>query len=298
LIVSALAAAVSVFAFVWLYRDSLLRGIDTRNAQFLAAFLMVLAVAGAVALALPEEQTEKYLEPDEVKLLVLAGLAAAVGSIVLAAVYWASNRAEPGRVAICPQCGSEIPYGVSVCPSCGHSLAQERSTKEAPDEGDKFDEDAIEDIGHLGEPPAQYPGAAPDPVAQAGTLISGSEGGRVAEHLAWLAVLQGPGTQRGKIHLLGDETRIGRGVKTACHVVVADPLVSDDHALIRWRDGAFLLADMVSSTTTYVNGSRIDRCLVNDRDEIRVGETEFVFIQAVPDQREPHTSSTDAEEGE
>jgi pSer/pThr/pTyr-binding forkhead associated (FHA) protein len=77
--------------------------------------------------------------------------------------------------------------------------------------------------------------------------------------------------------LEGPVTSLGRSFSVD-GVVLEDELVSRRHAwLLRGEDGSWLLLDRGSSNGTRVGGRLVDRHLLEDLDEIRVGDTRLVF---------------------
>lgn len=74
-----------------------------------------------------------------------------------------------------------------------------------------------------------------------------------------------------------------------CDLTLDDPTVSRRHAEIRYEGGAFLLIDLGSRHGTYVNSSKIERHVLNLRDEVRFGGQDgpvLIFGE------NPHTSPT------
>ncbi|PYV09493.1 MAG: hypothetical protein DMG07_23085, partial [Acidobacteria bacterium] len=67
-----------------------------------------------------------------------------------------------------------------------------------------------------------------------------------------------------------DLIRIGR--KSDNDVVLDDSVVSSSHAEIRRREGRYVLTDLGSTNGTFLNGKRIERYALNDRDSIQIGE--------------------------
>lgn len=61
-----------------------------------------------------------------------------------------------------------------------------------------------------------------------------------------------------------------------------DSQISGEHALILHRGAAFYLADRMSTNGTWVNGEEVDptssSIALNNRDRIRCGETELIFL--------------------
>ena len=65
-----------------------------------------------------------------------------------------------------------------------------------------------------------------------------------------------------------------------------DQEVSSEHALILHRGGVFYLADRMSTNGTWINGEEVDATspatVLQDRDRIRCGKTELVFLAIDP----------------
>ncbi len=85
---------------------------------------------------------------------------------------------------------------------------------------------------------------------------------------AELVIVQG--TNQGKRLSLGkQEVRIGRDA--SCDLVIPDPQVSRIHAVIRERGGSFLVYDEGSTNGIYVNNLKVDKALLQHRDQVRIG---------------------------
>jgi hypothetical protein len=59
--------------------------------------------------------------------------------------------------------------------------------------------------------------------------------------------------------------------------VVTDPMISREHAEIRYESGAFTIADLGSTHGTFVNGQQVRHAALYDGSLIRLGESEFIF---------------------
>ena len=88
------------------------------------------------------------------------------------------------------------------------------------------------------------------------------------------------GADRGKTYeLVLPETRVGRGADQ--DMVLADIAVSRRHITIHAEAGRFRLRDLGSGNGTLVNGQRIDSVLLNDGDQIELGNTLMRFDHAM-----------------
>ncbi len=77
---------------------------------------------------------------------------------------------------------------------------------------------------------------------------------------------------KGKTFELGDEMVIGRAEK--CHLILDDTYVSQVHARIFARDGAYMLEDLGSTNGTYLNRRRITSPAELQRgDQLKIGKT-------------------------
>ncbi|MBM3120577.1 MAG: FHA domain-containing protein [Chloroflexi bacterium] len=70
-------------------------------------------------------------------------------------------------------------------------------------------------------------------------------------------------------------TRLGRS--TACPVVITDPMISREHAEIRYASGTFTIVDLGSTHGTFVDGQPVRQAPLYDGALIRLGESEFTF---------------------
>lgn len=88
-----------------------------------------------------------------------------------------------------------------------------------------------------------------------------------------------------------DLVTLGRGDDN--HIVVAEQATSRRHALIQKNeDGTYWIDDLGSSNGTWVNRNRVSGCVVlEDGDEIFVGDTRFVFQIAPEAARRPPAPS-------
>jgi len=71
-------------------------------------------------------------------------------------------------------------------------------------------------------------------------------------------------------------TRLGRQLDN--DVVLHEESISRCHAEIRCEDGKYILYDNNSTTGTYVNSKRVDRCVLNSSDLISFSFIQVMFV--------------------
>jgi hypothetical protein len=71
-------------------------------------------------------------------------------------------------------------------------------------------------------------------------------------------------------------TQILLGRSRASDVRFLEPTVSRRHAALQRVEGGWLLVDRASTYGTWVNGRRIDRAIVADGDQLRLGHAQLV----------------------
>jgi len=120
-------------------------------------------------------------------------------------------------------------------------------------------------------PPSPGPTAAPRPVA---TDVIGVP----AQATAWLVARSGSRSGQSYGLKAGDNT-LGRDARRA-DIVVDDTTVSGEHARIKFEGGQFYLYDLASTNGTFVNHRRVQRQMLMDGDNVRVGNAELVFKKA------------------
>ena len=80
-----------------------------------------------------------------------------------------------------------------------------------------------------------------------------------------------------RIMLDGPQVLMGRS--GVCDIQLHDPKISRQHAILRLLEGQYQLEDMRSLSGTWVNGRRITTYRLRDRDQVRMGDSLFVFRQ-------------------
>jgi len=67
------------------------------------------------------------------------------------------------------------------------------------------------------------------------------------------------------------------GTSRRCHIRLrGDPKASERHAVIESEEGRLVVRDLGSKAGTYVNGLRVTRQVLEDTDEIVIGESSML----------------------
>lgn len=116
---------------------------------------------------------------------------------------------------------------------------------------------------------------APEEVkaAQQAPQIETSSTAPTAEGAAKLTLIEGELDQ--KEFPLKENTSIGRSPSN--DITLKAPKVSRQHAAINMYNNQFILIDLKSSNGVFVNGAKIDECVLNPGDEVSVGGYKFIF---------------------
>ena len=75
-------------------------------------------------------------------------------------------------------------------------------------------------------------------------------------------------------------TRLGRQLDN--DVVFHEEAVSRSHAEIRYENGKYVLYDNNSTSGTYVNSKRVERCVLNSSDIISFSFIQVMFVNNNP----------------
>ena len=70
--------------------------------------------------------------------------------------------------------------------------------------------------------------------------------------------------------------RLGRQLEN--DIVFPESTVSRFHAEIRYEDDKYVLYDNQSTTGTFVNSKKIERCVLNSGDLISVSDIQMMFV--------------------
>jgi sulfur carrier protein ThiS len=147
----------------------------------------------------------------------------------------------------CQECGFQNSESANYCARCGALLVKDEGGTEATqtftaDEADETPADALDSLG-----------------VQGPALVVRSGGGRA-----------------GEMFPLEGETTIGRSPD--CGIFLDDVTVSRKHAVLRERDGSFLIEDQGSLNGTFVNRKRVESAQLDDGDELQVGKYRLTYF--------------------
>jgi predicted component of type VI protein secretion system len=95
-----------------------------------------------------------------------------------------------------------------------------------------------------------------------------------SSYAAWLEGIS-PGIE-GKLFEVGPGgIRLGRSA--SCSIPIVDPMVSREHAEVRFLAGGYVIVDLGSSHGTWVDGQQVSEASLRPGARIRLGSSEFVF---------------------
>ena len=93
---------------------------------------------------------------------------------------------------------------------------------------------------------------------------------------AYLEILC-PGMKSVRVEMDRGETILGRG--SECRVQLKLPGVSKLHSRVTYRDEEYTVEDLGSTNGTYVNGVRVQRCVLRNNDQIQIDNANILFIE-------------------
>lgn len=96
------------------------------------------------------------------------------------------------------------------------------------------------------------------------------------------------GAEQRTLHL--DHTPFSIGRKMDKDLVIADPRVSRDHAILISESGRFFVEDQGSKHGTYVNGERVDRKELERNDRLEFGARDTIYAIFHPQQKTSNTA--------
>ena len=182
--------------------------------------------------------------------------------------------ADPMTEEVCARCGWVLGTAVTACPACGEPIAARRSgfeTNYYPVAAGRAGAGAV---GAEGPTASGAAGAR----ASGTSLLREEELGSSASGLGLKAqpvlTCRGGPTSGRRLNLSGPTTTVGRVGAT---VSVEDPTLSGLHFSIEERGHEFFLRDLGSTNGTFLNGHLVRSAPLESGDEIRAGESVFVF---------------------
>ena len=78
-----------------------------------------------------------------------------------------------------------------------------------------------------------------------------------------------------KFQLAEEDVVIGRTIDCEVHLSVNN--VSRRHALISFRNEEYQIEDLGSTNGTYVNGIKIEKCILRNNDQIEIAGVKIIF---------------------
>ena len=172
---------------------------------------------------------------------------------------------------LCPRCGWVLGASLAACPACGKPLAKERSS---------------------GFDTVFYPEAA---ASGAGDNSGGPSSGTSLLHedaaasdpealklkLQALLIRRGGPCSGQRLNVACPTTTVGRN---GGEISIDDPTLSGRHFMIEERAHEFFLRDLGSTNGTFLNGHLVRSAPLKSGDEIRAGESVFVFsvLEVIP----------------
>lgn len=267
---AAVAFIVALAVALWIFYDSSRRDDPATAYKAIATATGVLSLPALILAIAPT------IAPDETtgRVLIYLGLVAGVLALLTGIAYAVGrgrSAARPSSLSstATQQIPQPMPQPMPPAPAVEASV-------QAPPVNQPLPLSSGAGGTQVGVPP---PWAAPRNAPVNRTEIMR----RAPRYFAWLVALNGP--YRGQEFRLDlddageTELIIGRaGDQT--QMVLDDPSVSRLHARIRLENGRFILHDMGSANSTFVNGQKTLRAELNDMDQIQLGEMRLVFIQA------------------
>ncbi len=86
-----------------------------------------------------------------------------------------------------------------------------------------------------------------------------------------------PGIEPVRVDLDKSDLIIGRGPQCGIQLNLHD--TSRTHARITYDDEDYCIEDLESTNGTFVNGVRIERCVLRNNDQIQISDARILFIE-------------------
>jgi len=94
------------------------------------------------------------------------------------------------------------------------------------------------------------------------------------EYHAFLEII-GSGEARKQFELAEEDVVIGRILD--CEIQLSIDNISRRHALISFRNEEYQIEDLGSTNGTYVNGIKVEKCVLRNHDQIEIGGVKIIF---------------------
>jgi len=171
---------------------------------------------------------------------------------------------------LCQRCGWVLGVSVAACPACGAPLAGRSSgfdTVFYPEAAAAGSDSGIDGLGR-GTSLLHEDAAASDPAA-------------LKLKIKPLLVRRGGSCSGQRLTVDCPTTTVGRGDG---EISIDDPTLSGRHFMIEERAHEFFLRDLGSTNGTFLNGHLVRSAPLKSGDEIKAGESVFVFsvLQVIP----------------
>lgn len=95
-----------------------------------------------------------------------------------------------------------------------------------------------------------------------------------SKHRAYIEIIS-PGDQNQIIELSEEDIQIGRSPK--CEVQLQVNNVSRRHVRVVFRNEEYHIEDLGSTNGTYVNGIRVEKCVLRNHDQVEIGGIKILF---------------------
>ena len=89
--------------------------------------------------------------------------------------------------------------------------------------------------------------------------------------------IEHPGLKAVRVELAQEDTSIGRG--SHCRVRLPFENTSRLHARITYSDEEYYIEDLESTNGTFLNGVKVQKCVLRSNDQIQIGDAKILFME-------------------
>ncbi len=177
--------------------------------------------------------------------------------------------------------GHIIPKGATFCPWCGEAVSQEQAAPVSDAATIGSQPTAIidpADAEGAGRPTVQFEGNPAEPDRTLVQYAAGNpQGGTGRGRLVGWLVSYDIDANGAAFALFEGRQTIGRD--RSCDIWIEDPQLSQQHAIILYRNGRFIFEDQLSTNGSIVNGKEtIGQIEIIHGDFLEMGRNTFVFV--------------------